>query len=231
MDTFNVTFRGMYRYMRRFSWTVMVFLAPLLATAPIEGQKPAWRWTEEERLAKRFDAAARTQRVEAAKEKKHRVDAGFDFVDGTRDPDLFLPWELTGPLLRILDFPALRQPEIRAHFRGAITAEGWDPDAFWIDIEVLSARYRSLESAIIANQKALAKDIRAKRPGVTKKAWDAMTIEHCEARADMLDDFYEKFGTEAFDRFLYTAVAPTFTLLTPTAQGPMQLRKLGQRCK
>src|ERR1043165_9197881 len=88
-------------------WIAFVVVAgalPVLAvTAPA---KPVWQWRVDERLAARFDEAARTQRVDdylaqralrnpqSAARSAPMMPRPVDVVHGTKHPELLLPHEI-----------------------------------------------------------------------------------------------------------------------------------------
>lgn len=175
--------------------------------------KAAWRWTTEERIARRFDPKAMKARVAEVRAEQHarqklfpKIDdelfvAGdegsrsvMDTLDGSKHPELFFPNELFSHLLNDA-FPPDReyQSESRLPLKERAAALGFGRD-LWPRLEKAAAPLLKLEAE------------RARRrvePGGEDEA-----IRLCRVRAQALAAAKSEFGEEAFLRLLYEAVAP-----------------------
>src|SRR4051794_36431467 len=86
---------------------VLVVAGILPALAASSPPKPAWQWTVDERLAARFDEAARNQRVDeyvaqrTARQGRHAAlstpaapSRPTDVIHGSAHPELLMPHEI-----------------------------------------------------------------------------------------------------------------------------------------
>lgn len=170
--------------------------------------KPAWEWSDEERIRVRFGPASVRERAaaHAARAARERV------IDGSRDPALFLPAELLDVLLQGLHADA----SIRAHARTALAPEiramGYTENDFWGRLERLSTRYRALSSR--PGEVTIQRATRADGQVVSFP----VDVERCAARHDLLQAARASFGAQTFQRFLYAAVAPQVQRAVTTQQ-------------
>lgn len=180
-------------------------------------QKPAWKWSIEERLAARFDPvamAAREAEFEAEQETlRKRWDLlaeewakmtgpppATENIDGSKTPELFLPVELFGMLLnRGLpqeEWVGLQESRGRIEQRAAALGFGRD---LWDRLDKVAAPYlKPLYSEDRRRRLARASDQKQKED----------TIRLCRLRAQAMETAKAEFGEEAFLRLLYEAVAP-----------------------
>ncbi|HKI03168.1 MAG TPA: hypothetical protein VKK31_14420 [Thermoanaerobaculia bacterium] len=181
--------------------------------------KPAWKWTLDERLGARFDPgplADREAEHEAEQEalrkrwsgtvitedfdKMTGPPAATEALDGSKTPELFLPVELFGMLLRRglpLDGEGKFLQESRSRIEQRAAALGFGRD-LWDRLEKAAAPYlRPLQEANRRDQLAGA--------NTTK---EEETIRLCRLRAQALEAAKTEFGEEAFLRLLYEVVAP-----------------------
>jgi hypothetical protein len=194
---------------------------------PGSSGKPAWEWSDEERIRVRFDPAsirdravaheamlppyahAQVQSAEAPQSSQHlqahsaqAPRASQLILDGARDPGLFLPSELLDVLLEGLHPKATFRMHARDALAKDIRAMGYTEDDFWNKLEQLSAPYRALTS----RPKNLAVQ-HVKTPD-GKMASFLIDVDQCVARDKLLQSARMTFGAEAFQRFLYASVAP-----------------------
>jgi hypothetical protein len=186
-----------------------------------EAQKPAWKWTVEERLARRFDTAAIKARAaeEAAVRDKARSRFAFsdqdgdvfgksqnspespliESVDGDLHPELFLPSELFDDLLS-LGFPpgGAYQRDTRSKIDDRTAALGFGSD-FWPRLKRVTAAYLDYQQ-----HRPPAKA----SPGVPEFRIDPEGRRWCQLRAETLAAAKREFGEEPFLRLLYVAVTP-----------------------
>jgi hypothetical protein len=191
-----------------------VFAGTVPADCGVWPAKPAWEWSDEERLGLRFDelcvaarraVASRDDRPEGACRASGAIN---DFVFGTDTPELFLPWQLYDTLLGTY----LAEPkfaEIRRElFADRARAAGVDlPPDFWRRVEMASGDYLSslraqnevrskVNIASPAEQRALITEI------------ESSQRSNCVNRASALARVRAEFPANTFDKLLYIAVAP-----------------------
>jgi hypothetical protein len=171
-----------------------------------EGKQP-WAWTTEQRLAARFDAVSISQRkaayersmpqsIQNASDAVPAAESRTEYViEGRRNPELFLPFELVRGILDSgFDADIERRGRSRALYRHGIAALGMNEADFW---------------ALLATSEE-----RARRPHLAKSI-DADTAV-CRVRVEVLADLRQIFGQDVFDRFLYVTVAPYTSLSSST---------------
>lgn len=172
------------------------------ANPPPVPQKRSWEWSIEERLAHRFHPAAiraRASAYRAAHPSVEQHDGGLAanqrpdsrrgvsyVIDGTRNPELFLPHENFQTLLTGVVAPEPLRGQQRAYYRAAIIDFGFDDVDFWRDLEAAVAPFLS----------------------VSADAFDG-SDDMCRARHKALESARAYFGATLFDRFMYTVVAPS----------------------
>ena len=126
--------------------------------------KRAWEWSDEERVAVRFDPASVRERAAAhaaaqaargptgpTQPSVHSQSSGQlpvqqYVVDGSRDPALLLPYELIDPLLKGLHSDAKFRTPARLALAKGIREMGYSEDDFWNRLQRLSAPYLALSS-------------------------------------------------------------------------------------
>lgn len=179
--------------------------------------KPAWQWTFEERLAKRFDPAEMKERA-AAEDRRLRelVDLGMlraeevlsqssegdvDTISGHETPELFLPMELFNVLLDHAFPPDGRnQDAARASIEEHAAALGFGAD-FW-------RRLRRISSPFLEVRREHARQAVASKSVLGN---ERLALSLCRARADALATAKVEFGEEDFLRLLYEVVAPSLS--------------------
>jgi hypothetical protein len=200
-------------------------------------QKPAWKWTLDERLAKRFDPAAMEARVrekdaeqKAIRDRYQLTEDGdplfkvdpqakqpIDVVDGKRSPEIFLPYELFTYLLdRGLPADGLVDVEWKGRFDAQAAALGFGQD-LWPRLEKAAGPFLELQGE--------AARLRLPQPkSFTEYKKDRTAIRWCRMRAQALASAKAEFGDEPFLRLLYEAVAPTVgTVYSFADSGPAEL--------
>jgi len=189
-----------------------------------EGKRP-WAWTTEQRLAARFDSVSIGQRKAAYGAQLPEASRGASdpvagaeqrleyVIEGRRNPELFLPFELVRGLLDAgFDADMNRRALNRALYRDGIAALGVNEADFW--------------SLLATSQE------RARRPHLAT-AVDADTVV-CRVRVAVLDGMRQRFGRDVFDQFLYVTVAPYTSLsssTTNTHSGKMELLREEAGCQ
>jgi hypothetical protein len=178
-------------------------------TGPLTA-KPAWEWSDEERIRARFDPASIHERSAAhaathplsAQSVDNSRSASQYVIDGSRDPALFLPVELLDVLLQGLHSDAAFRAHARVALAQGIRRTGYQEDDFWNKLQRLSEPYRALLSQ--PNRFTIQY---VKRPDGTIGSFP-IDIGRCVARSSLLQNARATFGAQKFDQFLYTAVAP-----------------------
>jgi hypothetical protein len=179
--------------------------------------KPAWEWSDEERIGVRFDPASIRERAaahadslppysqaQAQAQSAQAPRASQHIIDGSHDPGLFLPVELLDVLLEGLHPNAKFRTHARVALAKDIRGMGYTEDDFWNKLQQLSAPYRALTSR--------PKNLTIKRVKTPdgKIASFPIDLDRCVARYNLLQSARATFGAQTFQRFLYTAVAPHF---------------------
>ena len=179
----------------------LALVALLLATSAAAQRQP-WEWTLDERLADRFNPAKVREREAAGdpRETPGSTDRVFDpadiapgrpfeyRIDGRRNPELFLSFELFDSLLSGLSPQDSMRSGQRRFISKSIRSFGYDEQKFWSSLESVSAIYLGVKEKSCADKACI----------------DA----RCSARYDALEAARQLFGPEEFNRFLYVVVAP-----------------------
>jgi hypothetical protein len=164
----------------------------------------AWEWTVEERIADRLNPQKIRERASAYNETLRKrglsstatdnsSEAEADppgvvityYIDGQRNPELFLSYELFDDLLSGLESNRSLRAKQRAFYGPAIRRFGYDEEAFWASLESVSSGYLAVTSADETNGDA-----------------------RCVARYQALQAARRLWGPR-LDRLLYVAIAPT----------------------
>ena len=211
---------------------------PRVPSAP----KPAWQWTNEERLAARFAPGAAARRLAASNQRQPSKRAQLalaaasepepgDFVDGALTPELFLRWELFDELLAT----AFRgSPEGQAVFRDGIVErvpELKEALGLWDRIAVGASDYlRTLSNqATVASRLSGATE--DERQTLIRRL-QVMQQGNCGIRAQSLLKVRADLGDETFDRLLYQGVAATaFKRSVGQGQTPEALSYIERGCQ
>jgi len=183
-----------------------------IANPALAQSKPAWQWTLDERLADRFDPTrirerdeayvAKFRQLRAMRESNSRDTGDTDGkqlqyrIDGSRNPELFLPHELFVALLGGLSSDASRRVREREAYRSRLRREGFDAETFWPALESVSAAYLPLKN-------------REQHSG-------GEVDTNCRARYEALQRARALFGADRFDHLLYSVVAAGMSFGTGT---------------
>jgi len=220
----------------------MLLLATRVAADPQIPRKKAWEWTFEERVAMRLDPdriRARAAALEGESAFKdgsvppERLIVGpVEFtIDGHRNPELFLPWELFRRLSGHVHEHELL-PDDRQRFGKAIRDAGWDEDAFWKTLAGATAQHHRV------HKERIELEGRARTaPPVERRELEARieTLNYlgCAMRADAFAIVQEKLGAERLNRFLYEHVAPSISIGSriPDGTEAWRLRWIAGGCR
>jgi hypothetical protein len=185
--------------------TLLVAATAVAQPAPAENRH-AWDWSLDERLNDRLDATKIHERKVA--DAPHQVQAAstaladdeaadiakgrpltYD-IDGRRNPELFLSYELFDMILFGLATDASHRAKQQQYYRKSIRSLGYDDEMFWSSLASVSGDYLEMKNGAYCTDKACA---------------DA----RCATRYDALEAARQLFGREEFNRILYTVVAAT----------------------
>lgn len=200
--------------MRLSVWALI--LAFLSAPTSAQSKNP-WEWTIEERIAARLDDKKMAERHAAQLEdvKPLRVlvagesaPSGF-VIEGKRNPELFMPFELMTRLLMALREDAYGA-DLRRLFTPDITAHGWKAEEFWKTFREIGGNWAALAAKSERLQKDADRAAPARRRELEAEA-AALGIPMCRARAEALREARVHFGV-AFDRFLYSVLTRNLTI-------------------
>lgn len=206
------------------------------ATAPDRAAKPPWDWTIDERLSDRFnpekiherELAYRARYPQAAGSSDRAITESSGTserqpfvhgIDGSRNPELFFPYELFDGLVTGLSPNESMRVKQRAYLRKSIRARGYDDEVFWDALESVSAKYLPL------------------RFGKTYPAppaeIEAAAVAKCRERYDALEAARVLFGRRRFDVLLYTVMAPVsqFSEATFDADPSAKHRRADKGCR
>jgi hypothetical protein len=175
-------------------------------------ERPAARWTLEERLERRNDPvdAAHRAYVNAMRMTPGPRKPPNFVISGADDPELFLPFELMNMLL---DSTKDRSEAYRERVFDPVLADfHWDRDRFWSALADSGAHYFRLNSA-----------------SAKASSDDALSREICGARAAAHEEMRKRYPR--FDEFLYAAVAPNRTLVSDDILSASWLVWLEGGCK
>jgi hypothetical protein len=183
---------------------------------------PAWQWSLEERIASRIDPALMRKRAEAheADLNRDRPLAGAQahatgarpvefIVDGRRNPELLMPFELFGSVLR--GGNARISDQVRKQYRQALTSFGWEEETFWHVLEAAASDFFRAQTESLSLQARLSTLSPPERRELETKI-EELDYKQCRLRAEALQQVRSQLGRETFDRFLYSAVAPEVSI-------------------
>jgi len=205
-------------------------------TTPPQRGKPAWQFTDEERIALRTNSALAEQRV-AGKQQSNtargvhatsvRPQQLADSLDGAHR-ELFLPFEVFSEFVNLGFDP--RSRDAFRHFSAAEVRNAGLPPDFWERLDALIA----FHVADVRAERDLL-DSRSKMSGPARervaKALELKRSDVCRSRAEALAAARKAFGREHFDRFLYEYVAVNMFQITDRLPTAEQLRQLAGGCR
>jgi len=213
---------------------LMLLIIPAFAAAaqpadgPTKGNspKPAWKWSVDERLSRRFDPKYRKARAEARAAKLNEIKKRFpaltddlsagelkgqqnlDTIEGETNPELFLTYELFDQIL-VMGFPpnGMNQQESRRLIEERAVALGFGQD-LWDRLERAAAPFLKLQR----REEQLARNglLPSRSKDGTKMSPEALLW--CRERARAIAAAKVEFGEEPFLRLLYAGVTPGFGL-------------------
>lgn len=197
--------------MRSLAFALVTLLATATAVAQsaATAERHAWDWTLDEQLNERLDAAKIQERdprpSRTIKTESISKDVGDSAtahplvysIDGRRNPELFLSFELFDMLLFGLASDETHRAKQRQFCGEPIRSLGYDEEMFWTSLASVSGNYLQIK-----NDESCA---------------DAPCAEErCKKRYDAMEAARRLFGRAALNRILYTVVAPTMQQSTAT---------------
>ena len=182
--------------------SVLLFLilaAPLIAVTPAQlpTPKPAWQWTDEERVAAR--TVVSSHHPLSAESTSVSGDRNHFVIDGLKNPELFMPSELYNSLTCGLWEDQRVRAETRAKYKPAIQKLGWDEETFWNTLQALDRRHQELQRRLLSRD-------------LTPDESFRLGTESCAARVAGFRAAQAAFGRDKFLELLYTAVAPGISI-------------------
>ena len=174
--------------------------------------------SDRERVARRFAPGEASQRRAAAVAGGRVENVDGYVVDGGRDPELLMPWEIMQYVSGAFESgdAALSAYAERWRTRGAAAQLGDDfvPRLRAIMQPILDAtsEMRRLQAQLPADDAAERERMQARRSTVNRSL--------CRLRAQALATARQTFGEERFHTFLYEAVAPDVVIVSTAASSP-----------
>lgn len=165
--------------------------------------RPAWEWTLEERVTRRWSKALEAELREAAVAAGHSVeDESQRVILGDRHPELLLPWELMNSLAGGAYHPARRDKYRKRWARGS----EYLGEDFWTRLQAVAGPFFDAGNKLEELQLATDRASGTERPALDAE-WSLVNGSICRLRSEALRAARTTFGREQFDRFLYEVVA------------------------
>jgi hypothetical protein len=190
------------------------------------GEK-AWHMSDEDRIVARtsIKLAAGSRAAQSA------ATGGFsEMIDGKTRPELLLPYELFDSLLEGLSEKETHRANARRFLDPQLRAFGFNPEVFWSTLTTVADRYLKTR----AENWRLHRQATFFTTEAGVKTWVPINQADCALRIAALNEARVKFGgAEAFDHFLYAAVAPDVAHSTSGtgSDRAAQLRYMAGGCK
>lgn len=188
------------------------------------GEKQPWELTIEERLAERYDPSkVEERRLKAAEKELQSNPRRFDrpalhdpslaFIDGDKTPELILPWELFDSMMHRA---FLADSEYSSYFRERIQIRAGSfgkRDDLWPMLEKIGSVFIDLnvEMQAIGGNPAY-HNPNSSQYNEVRETYDSLGLQSCRVRFEALNTARAYFGRTLFDRFLYEAVAPEYSV-------------------
>lgn len=190
----------------RIAASAILLWSLLIATAAAGQTKPAWEWTDDERIAARTNPTLAAIRVGSASQGAPTGLQPADVIDGKRDSALFLPVELFESVVR----HGFLDDGFREAFAHQIAASGLPAD-FWPRLERIADRY--IDDLRDASERSA-----------------ALQPTLCGDRAAALAAARAELGP-ALDRFMYAYVAPSRKDILGDLPDASRLTAMSQGCR
>lgn len=236
-------------------WLPLISLALLLpgdlGAAQHPSAKPAkaaWQWTNDERLAARFDPASIIERSSPEATQPYGASASAtpsgrmqsqgvgtprttNIIIGRRNPELFMPFELFDRLVR--DGVSAADADAQARFRerlSRVIAPVMNPQDFWLTIETASQPFANADREVRHLSASLSDAASDRRPKILREINDAQQ-PMCRARAEALLLAEKSIGREKLYRVLYDGVAPELSTFGGAEATAEQMRHIAGGCQ
>ena len=181
-------------------------------TAP--PSKPIWQWTTDERLAARFDEAARIQRVaafEAQRAISHARAVALprrpaDSIHGSEHPELLMPFEI---FTSFTEAAYGADDDVARHVQRDATVQA---SKLGLPPEFLPTLRKQARAFIAMQREERTLKQQIFTGGMTDPQSGMARLRElqkseCASRATAMRSLRARFGA-SFDRFLYSAIAP-----------------------
>jgi|GEM_PF-716863 len=193
--------------------------------------RPAWEWTDDERLAVRFDPAAIRERTsreatepygawtpaattqQSGRSQAQATGTFRNVIVGRRNPELFMPFELFTFLIEGgFNEDARQRENFRKSHASVVARTGLQPEKFWELVELASTDY----IANMRHEQALAHKLNRANTDDERMALRQQIKNNqqpqCAQRAAALAAAARRVGGTAFYRVLYEGIAPMITV-------------------
>jgi hypothetical protein len=203
----------------------ILLLAIFLARSISAQTEAPWLLDDETRVARRFDPELAAERAVAAGCAMHGC-YGRIVVEGQRNPELFMPWELMSHVSDAYH-PDPDWVEVHRYVWSSRSELPASP-AFWDQLYEAAKELIETDRRIflLAAQMQVAHEL--DRPAIQKQITEVIG-SRCWQRAEALATARLVFGRCAFDRFLYEAIAPG-KFVAPEDQTAETMLSVGEGC-
>lgn len=200
-------------------WALILFLLT---------PKPVWLWTDAERLAARFAPGSAEKRAAASPDQRMGHDGpqreipNLDFVDGRKNPELLLPFELFREMVKLR--PYYEESLKRAGFKEAV-------DRHVSDFPRLTEERRTTIEGLLERRPRTGPDVQAADAEV-RLVNERHSIAQCRYVADAFVMVQKDLGPDRskdFLRFLFDNVAPSILNDGPNTE--TNIRRLAGGCR
>ena len=179
-----------------------------------------WRWTDDERIAARFDPISIAQRNGAFRGANlssmtaaplGHAQRTESVIDGRRNPELFMPFELFDSLVSAVDPRPEIRDKARTYLGPGIATLDLEPSEFWKTLETHAGQYA--------------------RHRIAPQRDNGTAI--CAERVQTLTRMQTAIGNDILQRVLYQVVAPTMVHVESTnfPDPAGQLRRTARGCQ
>jgi hypothetical protein len=214
----------------------LILGAVVMADDPV--RRSPWLWSTDERVSQRLNPAAIADRLRDHTDRRNSSELPISastatsvfVIDGTRNPELFMPWELVERFLNMTNAGDPRGSRTRLLFEPALREFGWNSNSFWSQVDRLGTDYAGVRGEIAQIERdADSGTVMQRRQALAAR--DAAAPRLCFARAEALRRARAEFGVEAFDRFLYTVIAPKLVVYSDDPLDAAELRMIESGCR
>jgi len=183
--------------------------------------KPAWEWTNDERIRERLNPHWQEERRQRANANGDAIPAGVTVINGSLEPELFLPEELFGMFVSevLSDDPRVREvwrTDISNSYSGHL------PENFWSAFEAVAANLKKASQRAKQLGRAAAAADDAERNRALLRL-DGVRAQKCTAFKETLTRSRALLPPGEFDRLLYEGVAPNLTIQEDTTSVSLRL--------